>query len=310
MLVTCLPGVQRHAVLEALDYVHTGVSNLRTGASGDATEQLAAYLDWASMAANKLRSVISTADIDRLVLTKRFDALLAAVGGFGAQIAQRGLSQLVQTEVAQRADELHATMRAIQDRVTRLHMRGKLVVFDTTVYIEHTEHFGELDFDTLVKPDDQPVHLFVPIAVVDELDDMKEVKGNDHARWRGRVALSVLDSTFEDPLKPALLRKRDRAAIVSGSLRGEVSAEILFDPPGHVRLSIPDDEIIDRVLVVQAYADCPITLYTYDTGQSTRARAAGLQVRKLTHPVGDEPEKTRKPKKQRREGGAEPAAEG
>jgi len=50
---------------------------------------------------------------------------------------------------------------------------------------------------------------------------------------------------------------------------------------GHVRLPITDDEIIDRVLAVQPLAGRKITLLTYDTGQSTRARNAGLQVRKL-----------------------------
>lgn len=33
----------------------------------------------------------------------------------------------------------------------------------------------------------------------------------------------------------------------------------------------------------------PVTLVTFDTGQSTRARAAGLFVIKLKKPMGDEP---------------------
>ena len=66
---------------------------------------------------------------------------------------------------------------------------------------------------------------------------------------------------------------------------------MVFDPPGHVRLPINDDEIIDRALTIQPLVGRPVTLLTYDTGQSTRARNAGLRVKKLTKPIGDEPQR-------------------
>jgi hypothetical protein len=59
-----------------------------------------------------------------------------------------------------------------------------------------------------------------------------------------------------------------------------------------VRLPIDDDEIIDRALAIEPLADGKVTLLTYDTGQFTRARSAGLQVVKLSQEVGDEPGKT------------------
>lgn len=59
---------------------------------------------------------------------------------------------------------------------------------------------------------------------------------------------------------------------------------MVFDAPGHVRLPINDDEIIDKALVIQPLAGREVTLLTYDTGQSTRARSAGLRVHKLTPP--------------------------
>ena len=64
---------------------------------------------------------------------------------------------------------------------------------------------------------------------------------------------------------------------------------MLFDHPGHVRLPINDDEIIDRALSVQPSGGRSVTLLTFDTGQSTRAQHAGLRVHKLTKPIGDEP---------------------
>jgi|SRR5215831_8086958 len=57
-----------------------------------------------------------------------------------------------------------------------------------------------------------------------------------------------------------------------------------------MRLPIDDDEIIGRALAIEPLADGKITLLTYDTGQFTRARNAGLQVVKLSQEVGDEPE--------------------
>jgi hypothetical protein len=65
--------------------------------------------------------------------------------------------------------------------------------------------------------------------------------------------------------------------------------EMIFDPPGHVRLPINDDEIIDRALAIEPLADRKVTLLTYDTGQSTRARNAGLQMVKLSKEIGEEP---------------------
>jgi hypothetical protein len=83
---------------------------------------------------------------------------------------------------------------------------------------------------------------------------------------------------------------RPQAADLS---RGGVILDVVFDPPGHVRLPISDDEIIDRGLAAQALAGIPLTLVTFDTGQSTRARHAGLTVIKLSKPLGEEPQNTK-----------------
>jgi len=51
---------------------------------------------------------------------------------------------------------------------------------------------------------------------------------------------------------------------------------VLFDLPGHVRLAINDDEIVDRALSVQILSGKDVTFLTYDTNQALRARHAGL----------------------------------
>ncbi len=60
-----------------------------------------------------------------------------------------------------------------------------------------------------------------------------------------------------------------------------MTLEILLDPPGHARLPINDDEIVDRAVTVQTTAGRDVTLITYDTGHASRGRVAGLEVRKL-----------------------------
>jgi len=85
----------------------------------------------------------------------------------------------------------------------------------------------------------------------------------------------------------ARLRAGDVVPGSDGRTRSDINIEVVFDPPRHARLPISDDEIVDRALAIQALADRKVTLLTYDTGQATRARSAGLQVVKLRKPIGE-----------------------
>jgi predicted ribonuclease YlaK len=119
--------------------------------------------------------------------------------------------------------------------------------------------------------------VLVPIVIVDELDRLKESKDKS-VRWRAGYTLAVLDRVFADGIARARLRPGDVVLGPDGLTRSEVTIELVFGPPEHVRLPGNDDEIIDRALAIEALADRKVTLLTYDTGQSTRARNAGLQV--------------------------------
>ncbi len=70
-----------------------------------------------------------------------------------------------------------------------------------------------------------------------------------------------------------------------------MSGEVIFDEPGHTRLPHDDDEIVDRAAAVQAVAGRPVKLLTYDARQATRARFAGLTVKKLR----DDPDPAEEP---------------
>jgi predicted ribonuclease YlaK len=112
-------------------------------------------------------------------------------------------------------------------------------------------------------------------VVVDELDGLKKSKDKD-TRWRAAYALTVLDRVLATSAGTAMA-----GTVIPADQGGGCTVEIVFDPPGHMRLPINDDELIDRILAIQSLTGLQITLLTCDTGQSARARASGLSVKKL-----------------------------
>jgi rRNA-processing protein FCF1 len=278
--------------------VHTAVGNLWSGGgSGTAQARLAGYLEWVTDTVQQLGSQISAADLDQLVLTPGYDRLLSAAGTMtGTDIAtQRVLNGMVSLELRQRVDAFDAAIKASDEQIQRWSRPGVFVVADTSFYIEHEDKLEQVDFRPLLQIREEPVHVLVPIVVVDELDSLKKSK-NTHERWRAGYTLAVLDRVFANSTTPAQLTPEDFSVLGSGGIpRGEVTIELAFDPPGHVQLPINDDEIIDRVMAFQPLAAREVTLLTYDTGQSTRARNAGLPVRKLTRSAESEPATTARP---------------
>ena len=125
------------------------------------------------------------------------------------------------------------------------------------------------------------------MVIIDELDRLKESK-DKYKRWRAGYTLAVLDRVLAHD-SVGRLREGDFTGMTEGRIpRGEITVEIVLDPPGHVRLPIDDDEIVDRALAIEGLAGRKLTLVTYDTGQSHRARTVGLSVRRLKVPL--EPE--------------------
>jgi hypothetical protein len=273
VLITPVPGVNRDHLLTTLAHLHTGAIN---ASSESQLTSYHSYLQWTDEAVKKLRNQIRAADIARLVLTRRHELLLTATDPKVIQL-------LLRLELDERVRAFEEAQAALRAEVERWSGPGVLVVADTTVYINHPRKLEELDFWTELGIHHEPVHLIVPIAVVDELDNLKD-RGPDKARGRARVTLATLDRVIAT-VPGAVLRDRDLTQRdSSGRPRAAVTLELLLDPPGHARLPITDDEIIDRAMSVQLLAGRPVTLLTYDTGQAMRGRAAELKVIKLNSP--------------------------
>ncbi|MFJ9903919.1 PIN domain-containing protein [Streptomyces sp. NPDC101152] len=246
------------------------------------------YLDWTSDAVRMLRGQIRATDIDRLVLTRRQAALLDGVGRLNSPEHEKLVNNLVSLELDERVQAFGAAIQQLADLTQRWRPSLRLLVPDSSLFIQHPAKFEETDFAALLGGGPEPVHVLVPMAVIDELDALKETK-KPNARWRAGYTLAVIDRLLQD-FSPGRLRPVAMRPGSDNPPRGEVTLEILFDPPGHTRLPNSDDEIIDRAVVAQALAGTPVTLVTYDTGQSTRGRAAGLKVNKLRNDAGTGPE--------------------
>ncbi|NMI63177.1 PIN domain-containing protein [Streptomyces sp. RLA2-12] len=278
MLVTPRPGVNRDHLLRELQTVHVGAMGLMANApAASARERVADYMAWAVRSARRLRRLINAADVERLILTPRY---MLVVGVNGAAIA----GDLIAVEVEERAEELEAAILALQTRIARWSGPSTFVVADSSFYIEHADKLENLNFRSILGPaESEKVHLLFPMMVVDELDRIKEHR-DGQKRWRAGYTLAFLEGKLTADgtgiLRRSTLGEND-------SELGEITAEILFDPPNHIRMPIADDEIIDRALAVQALAPAPVMLVTYDTGQSTRGRLAGLSVKKLRKPKPD-----------------------
>lgn len=290
MLITPRPGTSRDNLLQALRQTRDDVQNLYTSRPHETIDTVLKYLEWANNAVGRLVGQIADRDLNRLVLTSRHGQILANLAILTAPDAVRFANGLLDLELRQRTDDFNAAVQALEVVVGRREQAGRNIVFDTGVFIQHPEKLEEVDFRTLTGIYDDTVNLVVPLVVIDELDNLKQ-HNKPHVRWRAGYSLAVLDRLFSSGRPSfAVLHGLDLSeAAVGGLPKPKVTIELLFDQPGHVRLPIADDEIVDRAVALQTLAGEPVTLFTFDTGQSMRARAAGLTVRKLAQ-VESEPQ--------------------
>jgi rRNA-processing protein FCF1 len=272
MIVTPALGAHRDNVLSALQQVHANATNL---ANRDIPEaNLVRYLTWATDSMQMLRNQIREQDIDVLVRTPGYQALLLGAGQIGGNVAPGLTNGLIDLEVRQRVEVFDLAIKSFKEQMTRWPESAAVLVVDTGLFIKHPTKLEEIDFAALVDTE-RDVRVVVPMVVVEELDRLKE-SGKAQVRWRAGYSLAVLDRLLADQVPLAT-----------------ASVEVLMDNPGHVRLPEEDDEIVDRALSVQTLASGPFRLITYDTSMAMRARFVGLPVLKLRTDAGtgEEPEK-------------------
>jgi hypothetical protein len=286
-LIAPLPGVSRAQLRDSLQQLWTEAYNIRSGTYGSGFEQLARYLNWASGAVRTLANQIRPADIDKLILTRGYERLVTlAVPSSVGPHAVSVMNEMMNVELSQRVDDLEAARNTLNDTISRWSGSNLFIMPDTSVYIEHENKLADLNFAQLVAdqrfPDSRLVVL-VPIVVIDELDRLKDRSSNRHVKWRAGHALGFMYEKLNDADHPALIQRPDPR-----KLWGPVVMELVLDPPGHIRLPVEDDEIVDRAQSMGALTESRVTLITFDTGQSLRARNGGLTVLKLAKSQSEE----------------------
>ncbi|WP_344612457.1 PIN domain-containing protein [Dactylosporangium salmoneum] len=246
------------------------------------------YLDWAMETARLLRNQIQRSDIDRLVLTPQLSQLRNML-----DVHPRVVNPVLDMEITERSELFDLARRTLKAEIDRWDSRpGLLVVVDTSVFMSHPNKIRDIDYAAELGRDFDDIRLVLPLVVVDELDRLKESGANDR-RWRAGHTLGVLDELLRNRRAVARLRSADnfRAVAEAGGMpRGEVTVEVFFDQPGHVRMAEADDEIVDRACAIQALAGRRVRLLTMDTSMSMRARMADLEVHKIARDIGPEPQ--------------------
>lgn len=281
--VNVLPGTSLEEVHRVLSSVHNGALNLHSS-STDLGQVVDHYLRWAEDSVRMLRYALPPAEIDRLILTRRYWAIQASAGA--------GAAKIVQTEIDDRGRELTHTLEWVKDTQQKwIRSPGVLVVADTSVFCQHPDKIADIDFSGILGSRDAPVRLMMPIVVLDELESLKQAS-KAQARWRAAHTLGKLDEILDDTGAGRLRESNFEPAQAGDIPSGPVDVEVYFDPRGHRRLPINDDELVERALAISAESGRHVTFLTYDTGQSTRARFAGLNVKKLQYEPGPEPSAT------------------
>ena len=92
---------------------------------------------------------------------------------------------------------------------------GVYVLPDRSVYIhpDRLEDWGRLGFLD-IRPD-VPIHVVVPIVIVEELDRLKE-SGQKPTRWRVRSTLAVLDRLLPAGVKWGVLTPPQSQEVQTG----------------------------------------------------------------------------------------------
>jgi PIN domain len=268
-----LPSIQLRPsvdVGEAISLLQERAANFRNEAQPVGwTNQGArrnAYVQEATHTEARLRSILSIKDAAALFDSSRHRDICSMVLG------EQGFP-MIAAEVESICHRLSTLALELDNARKHLADGARCIVLDTNFYIEHPEKIEDAGFHALLGSSGA-VRLLIPMVVVDELDGLKR-SGDLKRRWRAGYSLAVVDRVIEQPPSPGLLRVAQ-----ANPPRGAVTMQIVFDKPDHLRLPIADDEIVDRSAACQPYAG-PITLVTYDTGQSQRARMARLDVLKL-----------------------------
>jgi rRNA-processing protein FCF1 len=262
------PGATPERALEILDVLLNELRNLpgRSAVSANVWETFRRrqqdYMTWINNAESQLGNFIDELRIDSLLHTRGHWAIREA------HPQTPWPAHLIESEIRLQKATLERIAEDLKRRIERATgAAGHIAVVDTHLLL----HFlppEQVDWKEVVGV--EPVRLFLPITVVDELDELKYT-GKDRVRGKARAALTNLERAVGPRGSPG--RVREGVTI-------EVELAFSDDP----RDPDADRSIISVCVELEQLAGKPtsVSLVTGDAGM--RLRAAQRDVRVVAMP--------------------------
>lgn len=268
-------GAELADELDTAGYLATNAS------TGNAPDIVDGYLRWGSDQTRTLRNRLSPEDLGRLVTTPRYWSTVATPEPTRAT-AVAVLDEL--TSCARSLHEAASAVRAASEHwVSADSGYASLVLVDTNFWIEPSQGHAKIDWHDLIARstgpghvvDDSELRIVVPILIIDELDGLThKAQIRPKAIGATKYLHGLLSGNTSGPV----------TITPEQSGRGAVTIQLVFDPYGHERHPINDDEIIERTIALRDFigvSQKQAFFLTYDTGAAFRAEHAGLMPRLL-----------------------------
>jgi len=253
--------------------------------NGRGDEVIVNYLEWVGSQVRMLQSVLPPHDLDRLLTSPRYWAVLDNPVPTSTIVAS------VIEEVQFRVRLLSAAAEAVSSEVQAWRPRsGKftnLVVPDTNFWMNVDQPLSTFDWQDLLESSPGPsfpssgdeIRVVIPLLVIDELDHLGH-RSDKRAKVNG-VSKYLYGLLGDQPGVTQFIRQRSAG-------HGELTMQLLFEPLGHVRLSNNDDELVERAAVLRDFLGHPaqqVFFVTHDAGAAFRATNRGLMTRHLATPA-------------------------
>lgn len=278
MELSPLPNVSGESVLSSLRAVVQALENAR-GIGGNYSTVHENYVGWSANAVSILTRVIHPDDISRLITTPRHWALVTMT-----QMVSPNVLSLTYTEIEQRYFELSKICESLDAQLRRWrNFSGDIFIPDSNAYLHSNLFFAELDWRQILGSHPlTELCLVIPILVIEELDRAKRSPSSkkvsetnsELVRTRARITLKRINESFPEP--------SDNPMLVQSAIdRAGIRMSLLFDEITHIRLSRPDDEILDRALSLQNFSGKQVTIVTGDNNMDFSARNIGLKSKLL-----------------------------
>ncbi|MDO3700296.1 PIN domain-containing protein [Micromonospora sp. C28SCA-DRY-2] len=179
-----LPGVDRNNLHASLASLLNTATIIRGGTSRPMMRPVFSYLDWANEVRRQLRNQGSAADLDRLAPADRYQLLLSTAASLqGDQLdAERVLNGLLAMELDERISAFTEANAGVKSQVKQFERAGRPVVLDSNVHLHHPQKLEELDLAPALGTRYDPIHILVPMIVVDELALKQHSKAHNRSR--------------------------------------------------------------------------------------------------------------------------------